>query len=176
MANTLSSNLQTLLDNRLRYLPPLVGEAINSIDWSSKIIEIGHSFGMHVDEMEDFQAVVLKSMIGLIAPADFEHELIGALALSPANSEKIIQQINAQIFEPIHDYVVRGGKQADPLQQAGIHIEPELTVMPQVSQSMVQNTKPVADIDFNGEFSAPTSTTTAPEEDLFTKYFGSDSK
>jgi hypothetical protein len=74
MAN-LSSNLQSILDNRLRYLPEITGKAINSIDWATKIITIGHTYGLHVDEMEEFQAVVLKSMIGLIAPENFEQEL-----------------------------------------------------------------------------------------------------
>ena len=121
----LSNELQSLLDNRLRYLPPLAGQAIMSIDWSSKLIDIGRSFGLHIDEMEDFQAVVLKALTGLIAPAAFEQELIAALALSPANAEKVIAAVNAQVFEPIHDFVMRGGKSApiNPLAQAGIHVE-----------------------------------------------------
>lgn len=123
MAN-ISPNLQSLLDNRLRYLPPLVGDAINSIDWASALIDIGRKFGMHMDEMEDLQAIVLKSMIGLIAPERFEQELITGLALSPANAEKMIASINAKIFEPIHEFVMNGGKTAtDPMKTVGIEIE-----------------------------------------------------
>ena len=121
--NTLSPNLQSLLDNRLRYLPPITGAAIASVDWSAKVIEIGHKYGLHIDEMEDFQAVVLKSMIGLIAPASFETELINALALSPANAEKIIEDINIKIFGPIHDYVMRQGKPQDAMEGAGIVVQ-----------------------------------------------------
>jgi hypothetical protein len=61
----LSSNLQALLDNRLRYLPEITGAAINSIDWATKLIVIGKKHGLHVDEMEDFQAVVLKAWFPL---------------------------------------------------------------------------------------------------------------
>jgi hypothetical protein len=119
----LSSNLQSILDNRIRYLPEITGKAINSIDWSTKLIEIGKKFGLHVDEMEEFQGVVLKSMIGMIPPEKFEDELISALALSPANAEKVIEEINNEILEPIHDFVMNKGKAADPLKTAGIIVE-----------------------------------------------------
>ncbi len=118
----LSSNLQTILDNRLRYLPEITGRAITSIDWASRIITIGHKYGLHVDEMEEFQEVVLKSMIGLITPENFEGELINALALSPVTTEKIITELNTEIFEPIHDYVMNGGK-VDELKKSGILVE-----------------------------------------------------
>lgn len=126
MAN-LSSNLQSVLDNRLRYLPEITGKAINSIDWASRIITIGHKYGLHVDEMEEFQGVVLKSMIGLIVPENFEAELINTLALSPATTEQVIRELNTQVFEPIHDFVMNGGK-VDELKKTGIILtsaEPE---------------------------------------------------
>jgi len=121
MAN-LSSSLQSVLENRLRYLPEITGKAINSIDWATRIVNIGHKYGLHVDEMEDFQGVVLKSMIGLISPENFETELINALALSPATTEKIITELNVEIFEPVHDYVMNGGK-VDELKKSGIVLE-----------------------------------------------------
>lgn len=121
---TLSSSLQSILDNRLRYLPEITGKAITSIDWSTKLITIGKKYGLHIDEMEEFQTVVLKSMIGLIPPEQFETELISALAVSPTDTEKIIHEINDQIFEPIHNFIMNQGAVVDPLKQAGIIIEP----------------------------------------------------
>src|SRR5207253_2076583 len=70
-----------------------------------------------------FLSVVVKSMIGLIAPDRFEQELIAALAVSPANADKIIAVLNAQVFEPIHDYVLRGKPSTDTLAKTGIVIE-----------------------------------------------------
>ncbi len=135
----LSSNLQSILDNRIRYLPEITGKAINSIDWSTKLIEIGKKFGLHVDELEDFQGVVLKSMIGMIPPEKFEDELISALALSPSNAVKVIEEINNEILEPIHDYVMNKGKTNDPLKTAGIIVETP-TEEPVVSISPQENT------------------------------------
>lgn len=137
----LSSNLQSILDNRARYLPEITSKAINSVDWPAKLIEIGKKYGMHIDEMEDFQSVVLRSMIGMITPEKFEDELISALALSPANAEKILNDVNDQILEPIHEFVLNKGAVApDPLKTAGIHIDPapleatqDTTLMPEYS-------------------------------------------
>jgi len=158
--NTLSSNLQSLLDNRLRYLPPITGAAIQSIDWSSLVIEIGRKYGLHIDEMEDFQAVVLKAMIGLVAPQDFENQLITTLALSPANADKIIADINLKIFGPIHDYVMRQGKPVDGLKASGIVLE-NASSPSNMSAPSADFGKPV-DIDFGGTPTPPTDLAQEP--------------
>lgn len=129
----LSTKLQTILNNRIRYLPEITGRAISSVDWPTKIIEVGHKHGLHMDEIEELQEVVLKSMTGLASPADFETNLISATAASPATIEKIIEELNMHIFEPIHQFVMNDGKAPDPLASQGIHIEseiPEAQTMP----------------------------------------------
>lgn len=105
----LSSSLQTLLQNRLRYLPEITGKALSSFDWSSEVVHIGHDQGLHMDEIEDLQAVVLKSMTGLLPPSDFESNIIAATAASPSDVEKIIQRLNEKVFEPIHSFVMNNG-------------------------------------------------------------------
>ena len=112
----------SILDNRLRYLPEITGRAIASVDWSLKLIDIGKKFGLAIDELEDLQSVVLRSMIGMIAPAEFENSLIAALAISPATAEKLITEINVQVFEPIHQFVISGGK-SDGMAASGIILQ-----------------------------------------------------
>lgn len=129
----LSSNLQSILDNRLRLLPQITRDAIASVDWPTILIEIGKKYGLHIDDMEEFQGVILKSMTGMIAPAQFESALITALALSPQTTETIITEVNEKIFQPIHDYVLRGGKPVDGMEKAGIvldNLTPAHTVPP----------------------------------------------
>lgn len=169
--NTLSPALQSILDNRLRYLPEVTGKAIASIDWSSKIIEIGHKYGIHVDDIEDLQAVVLKSMIGLLPPDEFERNLVMATAVSPSTAEQVIEAMNAAIFEPIHQFVMSGGKKPDALAAAGIELEKEEpaeqpTVLPQAAPELEipaspepQKPKPVVSGKFDGFFvNVPTQT------------------
>jgi hypothetical protein len=105
----LSSSLQTLLQNRLRYLPEITGKALSSLDWPTEVIHIGHDQGLHMDEIEELQAVVLKSMTGLLPPDQFETNIISATAASPAAVEKIIQRLNEKVFEPIHAFVMNNG-------------------------------------------------------------------
>ncbi len=163
MAN-LSSNLQTILDNRLRYLPEITGQAINSIDWAARIITIGHTYGLHVDEMEEFQEVVLKSMIGLIDPEHFESELINTLALSPATTEKIISELNIQVFAPIHDFVMNGGATTDPIKNLGISIEPSTDSMDTRMIPTLRGEHPEFEIPASPE---PTPTPAEKFEDYF---------
>lgn len=137
--NTLSPRLQSLFENRMRYLPEITARALTSIDWSSKLITIGKKYGVHVDEMEDFQEVVLNSMIGLSAPDQFEQQLLLALAVSPTTLTSIIHDINDQIFEPIHDFVVNQGKSPDPLQQAGLIVEKTEPIVTPVVEIPIQS-------------------------------------
>ncbi|MDB4984529.1 MAG: hypothetical protein JWM20_708 [Patescibacteria group bacterium] len=123
----LSSSLQSILDNRLRYLPEITAQAISSVDWASKLADIAREYGLHMDEVEDLQSVVMRSMVGMIQPAEFEQALISALALSPANAEKMIAEINGRVFQPIHDYVMNGGKSNDVMADTGIHVEGNTT-------------------------------------------------
>lgn len=162
MSATLSSNLQSILDNRLRYLPEITARAINSIDWSAKLITIGHKYGLHIDEMEEFQGVVLKAMIGLVAPTDFENQLINALALSPTNTDKIIAEVNREIFEPIHGFVMNQGRPADPMATAGIVVQPEASVPIPVKVSSVPLEIPP---------SPEPSKTIAKDHDKFDEFF-----
>jgi hypothetical protein len=167
----LSSNLQSILDNRLRYLPDITRKAINSVDWPSELVTIGKKYGMHVDEMEDFQSVVMRAMTGLLAPDKFESELISALALSPANAEKILLDVNDHVFEPIHDYVMNKGAAQDPLRSTGLVLEqgveeaapviapqpqtqtaPAATVVFEVPGSPEPAPKPAAKPSVNGDF------------------------
>ena len=135
----LSSNLQSLLDNRLHYLPEITGKAISSFDWSTKIIDIGRKYGLHMDEMEDLQTVVLKSLIGLLPSDQFENNLINELALSPSNADKMISDINDQIFSPIHEFVMNKGKKPDTLTATGIVLQPTEEVVTSAPPSATKN-------------------------------------
>jgi hypothetical protein len=134
----ISSNLQSILDNRLRYLPDITAKAIASVDWATKLSEIARGYGLHMDEVEDLQSVVMRSMVGMIPPQNFEQELISALALSPANAEKIIGEINANVFQPIHDFVMAGGKAPDGMVSAGLHVEESLAPEPEHTPSPLE--------------------------------------
>lgn len=147
----LSSNLQSILTNRLRYLPEITGKAINSIDWSSQVVSIGHKYGLHMDDIEELQMVVLKSMTGLAAPADFETNLISATAASPSTVEKLISDLNQHIFEPIHDFVMTGGKTPDPLAVHGIELEPAAEEIPRAPELVPQPRDPELEIPASPE-------------------------
>lgn len=122
----LSSKLQAVLNNRLRYLPEITSRAISSVDWPTKVIEIGKKYGLHMEEIGDLQEVVLKSMTGLADPSDFESNLISATAASPATIDHLIDDLNLNIFEPIHNFVVNNGKVPDSTKIQGIDFEPQL--------------------------------------------------
>lgn len=137
----LSSNLKSILDARLHYLPEITASAIRSVDWPNHVISIAQHYGLHMSDIEDLQMVVLKSMTGLLNPHDFEQNIINATALSPATVEQIIIELNNKIFEPIHDYVVNGGHQeSNTLAQHGIEIAPDEEIIPPITETPIRDT------------------------------------
>ncbi len=95
---------------QLDLLPALNRQAIESVDWQDLLIDIGKSHGIDSDDIDDLQLETMLVLVGLENPSNYENQLISQLALSPAEADKLINDITAQIFTPIHDYIVNSTK------------------------------------------------------------------
>lgn len=102
-------HIQNVYEEQLVELPAINQEALKSFDWQKKLFEIARKYGLHIDQTEDFWTETMLVLVGL-EPADgYEGKLMTELAIAPADAVKITTDINAQIFGPIHDFIVRGG-------------------------------------------------------------------
>lgn len=102
----MNENFQKTFEEQLAYLPEVNQRALRSFDWTTELIAIGKQHGLHIDELEDLQIETMLVLVGLVAPDDYESELINRLAISPAEAGKIIADINTHVFIPIHDYII----------------------------------------------------------------------
>lgn len=105
----MNEKLRQSFEEQLVYLPEINQRALKSFDWATELLSIGKNFGLHIDELEDLQLETMLVMVGLVQVKDYPNELINKLAISPAEANKIIEQVNDRIFTPIHDYIVNGG-------------------------------------------------------------------
>lgn len=102
--------LKQQFEEQLTYLPAVNQQALRSFDWATQLLSIGHQYGLHIDQLEDLQIETMLVLVGLVSPDDYETELITRLAVSTSEAEKILNEVNKQIFIPIHDYIVNGGE------------------------------------------------------------------
>lgn len=107
--NNMNDKLRQSFEEQLVYLPEINQQALKSFDWATELLSIGKNYGLHIDELEDLQVETMLVMVGLVQVKDYPNELINKLAISPAEANKIITQVNDRIFQPIHDYIVNGG-------------------------------------------------------------------
>lgn len=95
-------------DEYVARLTPVHQQALRSIDWQAKTIEVGHSFGLHVDELEDLVVETMLVLIGANTADQYPTELKERIPLPPAELDRLTSEIADQVFTPIHDRIVEG--------------------------------------------------------------------
>lgn len=107
--NNMNDKLRQSFEEQLVYLPEINQQALKSFDWATELLAIGKNYGLHIDQLEDLQVETMLVLVGLVQAGDYQNELITRLAISPSEANRIIEQVNDRIFQPIHDYIVNGG-------------------------------------------------------------------
>lgn len=107
---------------QLKLLPEISQQALTSFNWVNVLLDIGKSFALQLDELEDLQVETMMLLVGITPPDEYEQELIKVLPLSKIEIEKLLDSINEKILIPIHDYIINGGptKTPDPLTSSGV--------------------------------------------------------
>lgn len=140
----------------LALLPQISQQAINSFDWVNILLDIGKSYALQLDELEDLQLETMMLIVGITPADEYEHQLSSALPLPKTDFEKLLGDINTRILEPIHDYIVNGGpvektipsETADIVLMTGENSDQEIPTSPMRIEPLS-----VDDIDIMSEFS-----------------------
>lgn len=93
-------------DEYFAQLTPVHQQALQSIDWQTKTIELGHAYGLHIDELEDLIVETMLVLIGANTADQYPAELKERVPLPPAELDRLTDDIAAQVFTPIHDRIV----------------------------------------------------------------------
>ena len=111
---------------QLKLLPEISQQAINSFNWVGVLLDIGRSYALQLDELEDLQVETMMLITGVATPDEYESELSGLLPLSKIELGKLIGDINNKVLTPIHDYIINGGPVTpSPLEKSGVEIVSE---------------------------------------------------
>ena len=100
-------------EENLALLPQVSQQALKSFNWVSVLLDIGKSYALQLDELEDLQVETMMLLVGIVSPDDYESEIGNILPVSKTEISKLLEDINLKILKPIHDYIVNGG----PLEQ-----------------------------------------------------------
>lgn len=108
---------------QLKLLPEISQQAISSFNWIGVLLDIGKSYALQLDELEDLQLETMMLLTGIASADEYESELSGLLPLSKIELSKLLGDVNAKILQPIHDYIINGGPiTPGPMEQAGVNL------------------------------------------------------
>jgi len=94
----MTDKLKQIIKEELSKLPKEAQEAINSLDWSSIIEEIGKKYLLNESEINHLQAETLTVLIGLTTTKD--------------DAEKIAAEATEKIFKPTSDVYIENIKKS----------------------------------------------------------------
>lgn len=111
---------------QLKLLPEISQQAISSFSWVGVLLDIGKSYALQLDELEDLQLETMMLLTGVASADEYESELSGLLPLSKIELDKLLGDVNTKILGPIHDYIINGGPiTPGPMEQAGVSLMSE---------------------------------------------------
>lgn len=94
---------QTELNQIYKTLPPDVQEAMFSVDSANAIQRIGKENGLMIDKMGALGQMVGLVMLGVIKSVSFAKEIEHEIGVNSTTAQKIVAQVNEQIFLPIRE-------------------------------------------------------------------------
>ncbi|HWB33828.1 MAG TPA: hypothetical protein VG753_00690 [Candidatus Paceibacterota bacterium] len=91
------------IEARLEQLPEDIRNAILASDFDQKIQAIGKAHNLHIDQSQQLGNETLLVMLGVSPMSGFSDDIAREVRISKGDADKIIADINAQIFAPIRE-------------------------------------------------------------------------
>lgn len=100
-----NESLKKTISDHMKTLPRDVQDAINASSWERKVLTIGRRHGLHVDQLEILQTELSLAVLGLADREEFVQETMREARIDRQSMEKIVKDINEEIFEKIRNYL-----------------------------------------------------------------------
>ena len=114
----MTDKLKQIIKEELSKLPKEAQEAINSLDWSSIIEEIGKKYLLNESEINHLQAETLTVLIGLTSMDLYATHIENEIGTTKDDAEKIAAEATEKIFKPTSDVYIenikKSGKDKNP--------------------------------------------------------------
>lgn len=104
-------------------LPPDLRSAMDSVEISEKITEIGKKQALHIDQLEELANETSLVMLGLVSPAEYPSRLEKALAIPYEQAVAITAAINTEVMSAIRESLKK------------LHVNWEKTDLPAASEA-----------------------------------------
>jgi hypothetical protein len=94
---------KTIIEDRVKKLPPEVRDVLASDELHKKIVGIGEKHHLHIDQIGVLEDEVVLVMMGLANPGDLAEELTKQSSLELPKAEEVVADVSQEIFLPIRE-------------------------------------------------------------------------
>ena len=106
----MNDKLKQIIKEKIPYLSKEVEEAINSLDWLSKIEEIGKKYLLSEEEIDNLKTETLLVLTGLEEGEAYERNIENEVGTSKEEAEKITNEATEEIFTPMYNTLMENIK------------------------------------------------------------------
>src|SRR3989338_2668246 len=92
---------------QVKDLPQVLQDMFYSDDIRNSVIRVGQKNGLHIDQTAYLHDIVCLVFLGDIKPQDFSREVAKQIGIPQDKADIITAEINAQIFQPVHDELMK---------------------------------------------------------------------
>lgn len=93
--------LTAIIAEHMKTLPKEVKDVVVGFDWLQTLQDISARYKLNIEQQGVLGTEVTMSILGIIHPDEFSHELRNSLHIGKEETENMIVDINEKIFRPI---------------------------------------------------------------------------
>lgn len=99
--------LKTKINEARNKLPRETREAIDNVNWKTKILELREKKGYSYTQLDDLEIETELLLCGILNPEDYPNELGKRMNLSQEEVRELVDEINRDIFQKIKQELIK---------------------------------------------------------------------
>ena len=137
-------DLAKIVAEQLPKIPPQVREYLESDAYPRVMQELISKYKLHIDTTSQIEVRTTLLLIGVLPPAEYKQSLIEDAELPEALADRIVSEMNEQIFKPLLETYKKS--------------TPEPTINPFADEVAVQKTKEAEEVEKETPTQIPVAT------------------
>lgn len=133
--------LNEVIQKKINELPSNIRRAVEKFDWATEIMHIAKENKMQIDDIDTFKKETLLVIVGLTSADDFERNLVKQLGIPHHFAEKLVNDANEYIFQPLQKIAFSRKDNESSLQtdQTENNVEKDIISHKEVNELMIDH-------------------------------------
>lgn len=147
--------LQQMIREHEMNMPPEIMNLINSFDWKKEVRTVVNQNQLMIDTGADLEQSIYLMLLGAIGAPDLYERLVEAHEVPEDKAQKILQEIESQIFIPLHTKLMEMDKNEKSKEAPSATNTVSSAPRDQILAEIEKEPEPLIKLNFNKTEQAP---------------------